>query len=113
MKLFKNVKNAVDIIKENVITKNDIVKFYMLLNHYNITSPNIAVIGTKKDFEIYIKKIMQKYKNKKGAFARILHDKAIIIYNEIETTYINIQKTSDLCEEKTSRSLYFRRFIIV
>lgn len=88
------------------LTKQDLINFYDLLNHYNITSPNIAIIGTEKEFKQKMKAIL---KSKKDydilTYSEETIPKYTIIKNGIEQTYIHIEKTDDM------KGLYFKKFM--
>ena len=86
------------------LTQNDLIIFYDLLQHYNITSPNIAVIGNEKEFKKKMKAILKANKDYDSIYqSKTKPLKYIIIKNDIEQTYINIQTTDDL------KDIYFRK----
>lgn len=86
--------------------REDLVKFYELHIHYDIASNNIGVIEKEK-FNRLIRMIKREYKNntKVKVMLNENHNKLTIIENELETTYILIQKPQDL------RGKFFRKYI--
>lgn len=88
------------------LTQNDLIIFYDLLHHYNITSPNIAIIGNEKEFKKKMKAIIKANKDYDVLYqTKTKPLKCTIIKNDIEKTYIHIEQTDDMKE------LYFRKFI--
>ena len=89
-----------------MFTREDLVKFYELHIHYDIASNNIGVIEKEK-FNRLIRMIKREYKNntKVKVMLNENHNKLTIIENELETTYILIQKPQDL------RGKFFRKYI--
>jgi len=89
-----------------MFTREDLVKFYELHIHYDIASNNIGVIEKEK-FNRLIRMIRKEYKN--NTRVKVIlnenHNKLTIIENELETTYILIQKPQDL------RGKFFRKYI--
>lgn len=89
-----------------MFTHEDLVKFYELHIHHDLTSNNIGVVEREK-FNRLVKMIKQEYKN--NLRVRVMlnedHTKLTIIENEIETTYILIQEPQDL------RGRFFRKYI--
>lgn len=89
------------------LSKEDIIKFYELLSRYDLTSPNIAVVGDKRKFNRQMKEVYKKFKNKPNCKIIINENKTkyIILLGDIEITYIHIQQFSDMI------GLKFRKFI--
>lgn len=108
----KDLSYAIKALNNEVIFSSDVTRFYELLSHYNITSNNIGIVGTTNKFNKYMKKIIKKYKNNKKVFIKILNNKVVIIDDDIEITYINIQYMNDLIDKKTDRNIYFKKFLI-
>ena len=89
-----------------MFTHEDLVKFYKLLLRYNPTSNNIGVIDKNKFKEIY--EITRKEYKDKSNVKMILNNertKFTILHNEIETTYILIEKDQDMIGR------FFRKYI--
>lgn len=87
-----------------IFEEEDVIKFYELLKHYNKISPNIAIIGSKKKFNNYVKETLKNidydvvYKNEIGT-------KYTILKGDMEYTFIHVRDTIDL------KGNYFRKFI--
>jgi len=88
------------------LTKQDLINFYDLINHYNKSSPNVAVVGTEKEFKKKMKAILKSIKKYDCIiFSNTFRPKYTIFINNIEYSYIHIEKTDDM------KGLYFRKFI--
>lgn len=89
-----------------MFSHEDIVKFYQLLIRYNPASNNIGVVEKDK-FQRLFRLIKKEYKNKPNVRIILNTDKTkfTILENELETTYILIQKPEDMIGR------FFRKYI--
>ena len=90
-----------------VISKDELIKFKILLSHYDIASRNIAIIGDDKKYNKFVKTMINKYKDRKldKTFKIIKGINSLRIFNKgKETSYVHIQTIHDL------DNLYFSRF---
>lgn len=80
--------------------------FYELLNHYDIKSRNIGIVGTKNKFNNYVKQAIKSFKKYQP---KIIWNeektKCIILVDDIEYTYKYIRTYTDLIGYR------FRKFI--
>lgn len=89
-----------------MLTEEDAIKFYEMLNRYNKLSPNIAVLGSYKRFKSVITKLKLKCKlNRVPVKLNQDKTKLSIMYNDEVINYIHVELFQDMT------GLCFRKFI--
>ena len=80
-----------------MFTHEDLIKFYKLFMRYNPASNNIGVVDRHKFLEVY-DLVKKEYRNKPNVRIMMNQDKNkfTILDNGLETTYILIQRDSDM-----------------
>ena len=86
------------------LSKNDLIKFYELRKHQDDLSPNVGIVGSRKEFNLKVKEILETTDHD---LVHITNDgQQISIFNgDIEVCYINIQSLDDL------QGKYFRKYM--
>lgn len=102
--LIKNVGDE----PSKIYDEKDAIKFYALLNHYDPSAPNIAVLGNRKKYKNLINYYMKEFSERKGGVRlKINPKKMIFMAKDMEVTVLFIEHYSDLYNSK----LMFRKYL--
>ena len=89
-----------------IFNEEDIMKFYQLLSRYDITAPNVGIVGTKEVFNRKIHDILNMHR-KNRCRIMVNEDRTLyrVIINDMEYCYIHIRQPQDLIGRR------FRKFM--
>lgn len=91
-----------------VYDETDAIKFYALLNHYEPSAPNIAVLGDRRKYKNLIKHYQREYDLRKGGVRLVIgSSKMIFMADGMEVTVLLIENYKDLYNSK----LKFRKYL--
>lgn len=85
--------------------------FYLMLDYYDIKSPNIAVIGNPSKYKWVINNLIKQLKKEKHAEDRVIKvsdKKYIFLRNGQESTFVHID---DLKTELMENKIKYRKYM--